>query len=115
MEFSDRQLADMADQPDAVIVYVTYRGTVGTRFDKNYYVERHLPLVMRSWARYGLEGVTAFFPGAMQNGTIAICECRFRDEAAIAAAFASREADPVMADLERFTDVIPRRVRGIAL
>lgn len=105
----------MTTQSHDVVVYVSYPGTAQTRFDQAYYVECHLPLVMRSWAAYGLESVAAFFPAVAQGGTIAICECRFRDEAAVAAAFASAECDPVMADVERFTDAAPLRARGIAL
>jgi hypothetical protein len=74
-----------------------------------------LPLVMRSWKAYGLESATAFFPAGMQTGTIAICECRFRDEAAVEAAFAAPESPAVMADVERFTDVTPARARAVAL
>lgn len=97
------------------IVYVTYRGAADTRFDRAYYIGQHLPLVMQSWGQYGLEGVTAFFPADDQPGTIAICECRFRDEAALQAAFASPETPAVMADLPQFTDVQPARVRAVSL
>ena len=50
-----------ANQAPAV-VYVTYAGPAGSRFDREYYVERHLPLVLRAWTSYGLLGVAAFFP-----------------------------------------------------
>ncbi|SAL51249.1 ethyl tert-butyl ether degradation EthD [Caballeronia cordobensis] len=99
----------------AVTVYVTYEGEPGVRFDRAYYVEHHLPLVMRHWSRYGSTGVAAFFPAAEQAGTLAICECRFRDEASVDAAFASPEASEVMADLPRFTEIAPRRVRALPL
>lgn len=42
-------------------VYVTYNGAPGERFDRSYYLEHHLPLVMQAWRRYGLEHVAAFF------------------------------------------------------
>jgi hypothetical protein len=29
-----------------VTIYVTYEGKAGARFDRAYYVDRHLPLVM---------------------------------------------------------------------
>ncbi|WP_367188420.1 hypothetical protein [Burkholderia sp. Ed8] len=41
---------------------VSYRRAAGTRFDVRYYVEQHIPLVEKSWKRYGLEYVDAFFP-----------------------------------------------------
>jgi uncharacterized protein (TIGR02118 family) len=97
------------------IVYVSYQGTSDSRFDRRYYVEHHLPLVMQAWQRYGLESVAAFFPALAQDGTIAICECRFRDEAAIQAAFGSPETPGVMADLPKFTDLAPTRLRAVSL
>jgi uncharacterized protein (TIGR02118 family) len=99
----------------SVIVYVTYQGTPETRFDRSYYVNRHLPLVMRAWQQYGLESVAALFPAVEQAGTIAICECRFRDEAAVTAAFGSPETPEVMADVPRFTEVEPARARAVSL
>ncbi len=42
-------------------------------------------------------------------GTIAIAECRFRDEAALRAALASPETPRVMADVGRFTDAQPKQ------
>lgn len=97
------------------VIYVTYEGTPDSRFDRRYYVEQHLSLVLRNWQRYGLESVAAFFPAITQAGTIAICECHFRDEAAIDAAFGSKEAPEVMADVVNFTDVTPQRIRAVAL
>jgi uncharacterized protein (TIGR02118 family) len=98
-----------------VTVYVTYSGPADARFDRRWYVERHLPLVMTSWSRHGLLSVVAFFPSDIQQGTLAICECRFRDEAAIDAAFESPEAPAVMADVLRFTEITPQRARAVAL
>jgi uncharacterized protein (TIGR02118 family) len=98
-----------------VTIYVTYEGAAHARFDRAYYVEHHLPLVMRYWSRYGLTDIAAFYPAHAQDGTLAICECRFRDEAAVDAAFASPEAAAVMADVPRFTDLAPRRMRAMPL
>ncbi|AXF12718.1 EthD family reductase (plasmid) [Paraburkholderia graminis] len=98
-----------------VTLYVTYAGAHGARFDRTYYVDRHLPLVMHHWAQYGLTSVAAFFPATEQPGTLAICECRFRDDAAVDTAFASPEAAEVMADVPRFTDIAPRRLCAMPL
>ena len=105
----------MSTSNTPVVVYVTYQGTPQTRFDRTYYVTHHLPLVMKAWQQYGLLSATAFFPAAGQVGTIAICECIFRDEAAVKAAFSSREVPEVMADVPRFTDVASSRVRAVEL
>ncbi|OTP70391.1 EthD family reductase [Caballeronia sordidicola] len=96
-------------------VYVTYEGAPSDRFDRSYYVERHLPLVMQAWQRYGLESVAAFFPSLTHVGTLVICECRFRDEAAIETAFGSPESRKVMADVPSFTDLAPTRLRITSL
>lgn len=99
----------------AAIVYVTYEGEPSSRFDRRYYVEQHLPLVMQAWQAHGLESVRAFFPEPTRAGTLAICECRFRDEQSIADAFGSTEAMTVMADLSQFTDLPPARLRAMPM
>ena len=88
-------------------MYVTYPGDAGTRFDRDYYVRHHLPLVMECWGQLGLESCAAFWPADFSLGTIAIAECRFRDEAAMRAALASPETPRVMADIAHFTDATP--------
>lgn len=101
-------------ETDAVI-YVTYVGTPETRFDRAYYVEQHLPLVSEAWHAYGLKSVAAFYPAVSGRGTIAICECRFRDEDAMQAAFAATETAGVMDDVQHFTDAAPIRLRAVAV
>lgn len=96
---------------ETVTIHVTYTGEAHARFDRAWYVERHLPLVLRCWAQYGLLHIAAFFPAVAQDGTQAVCECTFRDEAAVAAAFGSPEAAEVMADVANFTHMTPRRSR----
>lgn len=41
-------------------MHVTYPGDTATRFDRDYYVQHHLPLVMECWGPFGLESCTAF-------------------------------------------------------
>jgi uncharacterized protein (TIGR02118 family) len=90
-----------------IVMYVAYPGDAQTRFDRDYYVSRHIPIVMAAWQQYGLLSCDAFFPASADAATIAIAECKFRDEAAIIAALGSPEASGVMADVPRFTDSIP--------
>ena len=94
-------------------MYVTYAGTAATRFDREYYVQRHLPLVMEAWGPHGLISAAAFFPSGDGAETVAACICEFRDEAALAAALASAGTPDVMADVKRFTDVEPARTRAV--
>jgi uncharacterized protein (TIGR02118 family) len=98
-----------------VQIYVTYQGSASDRFDRDLYVNRHLPLVMSLWGKYGLESVRAFFPASDADGTVAVCECFFRDEAAVEAAFSSAETPEVMADVALFTDLTPNRFRTVPL
>ena len=88
-------------------LYVSYPGDADVRFDRDYYVQHHLPLVKACWGPLGLESCAAFWPADAAAGTVAICECRFRDEASLRAALASPETPRVMADVPRFTDAKP--------
>lgn len=99
----------------STIIYVTYQGGSDTRFNRGYYIGTHLPLVMKAWRPHGLESAAAFFPEIVQEGTIAVCELRFRDDAALKAALASADTAEVMADVARFTDVKPAIMRAAPL
>ena len=90
-----------------ITMYVTYSGDAATRFDRDYYVQHHLPLVMECWGPLGLESCAAFWPAMTGQGTICICECRFRDREALRAALGAPETPRVMADVARFTEVAP--------
>lgn len=105
----------MSANDTRVAIYVTYTGDASDRFDRDYYDATHLPLVMQAWEPYGLLATKAFFPSQDRACTLAICECVFRDEAALQAAFGSPEAAAVMADVIEFTDLIPTRVRAAPL
>ncbi len=105
----------MTNSDPSVMIYVSYQGAPESRFDRDYYVAQHLPLVMQAWQQYGLISATAFFPAIDQAGTMAICECVFRDAAAVQAAFGSAWTSGVMADVPRFTDLTPDRSRAARL
>ncbi len=94
-------------------MHVTYAGNADTRFDRGHYVSTHLPLVLEAWGPHGLETVAAFFPAGDGAGTIAVCICGFRDEAAIGAALGSPQTGRVMADVKNFTDAEPSRSRAV--
>ncbi len=109
-------------QRELVTIYVSYVGPPTARFDRSYYVTRHLPLVMDVWGPLGLLKATAFFPEAEAEerqdhptATLVICECVFRDEAAVDAAFASTATPQVVADVSAFTDLDPQRTRSLPM
>ena len=98
-----------------VTVYISYPGDKDTRFDRKYYREDHLPLVMDCWASYGLESLAAFYPENDGSGVVALCVCTFRDEAAVDASFHSDRASEVMEDIIHFTDARPDQLRTVPL
>lgn len=93
-------------------LFVTYRGDAARRFDRDYYIQAHMPLVRDACSPYGLSAPAAFFPAGDGGDTIAVAVCRFRDEAAMAAAFESPATAGVLADVRNFTNVQPSRCRG---
>ena len=91
----------------------------GTYFDRDHYVDVHLPLALACWQRHGLESASAFFPrdaNADANAAdVSVGIYRFRDEDALHAALASAETEAVMADVPRFTDATVSRIVGAPL
>jgi uncharacterized protein (TIGR02118 family) len=94
-----------------VIIFVTYQGDAESRFDRAYYVERHVPMLRRVFGPLGMTSAQAFFPASDEAGTIAICECRYRDEASLSACYASPDMPGLAADVGNFTDIMPVQVR----
>jgi len=105
----------MNTAPGTAVIFVTYEGTSETPFDRDYYVDTHLPLVMASWTQYGIISAKAFFPPHVTAGTIVVCELKFRDDAALAAALASPEAAAVMGDVPNFTKLTAELSRSVPL
>ncbi len=96
-------------------MYVTYAGDADTRFDRDHWINVHLPLVREAWGPHGLLSAGGFFPSGDGGGLIAIAPCVFRDEAAMEAALASPETKRVMDDVTNVTAVVPARSRAVPL
>jgi uncharacterized protein (TIGR02118 family) len=92
-------------------MFVTYTGDSTTRFNREYYVNTHLPLVMDAWGPHGLRSATAYFPATDAAETIAIAICEFANDASVDAALACPRSDEVMADVRIFTDSEPTQHR----
>ncbi len=67
----------------------------GIYFDRNYYVDLHLPLALASWQKHGLESAAAFFPRDADAVDVSVGIYRFLDEAALHTALASAEQTPL--------------------
>jgi hypothetical protein len=87
----------------------------GTYFDRDHYVDVHLPLALACWRPHGLVSASAFFPRDAEATEVSVGIYRFRDEDSLHAALASAETDVVMADVSRFTDAVVSRAMGTPL
>ncbi len=83
---------------------VTYPDHDGARFDRDYYVATHLPLVRDRLKPHGLIDATGYFPD-QPGAWRAMAVLTFRDADARAAALASPDAAPIFADIPNFTDL----------
>lgn len=86
---------------------VTYPAQDGARFDADYYVARHIPLVREEWTRHGLTGARALLPEGDTIAYLAVAILDFEDGAAIDRAMGSPEAATVFGDVAVFTDLAP--------
>lgn len=92
-----------------ITMLVTYAGDDNTLFNRDHWINVHMPLVRESWGPYGLISAAGFFPQGDGAGLIAVATVNFRDEAAMNDALASPESAQVMADVDIVTDVKPQR------
>lgn len=98
-----------------ITMFVTYAGDAKTPFNREHWINVHLPLVRECWGPYGLECVGGFFPGDDGVRLIAVAACIFRDRHAMQAALASPRTAEVMADVDQVTAVKPQRSLAMAL
>lgn len=104
------QLArDRVGAPHKVRMIVSYTGRPGDRFDREYYMARHIPMVERSWTPLGLESVDVMFPVTGEQAVVAVCLCQFRNADAMHSALASPATVEIMSDVERFTNIVPEQ------
>ncbi|PXA87574.1 EthD family reductase [Nostoc sp. 3335mG] len=95
------------------LLFVAYPAGEGKRFDRDYYVATHLPLVEQAWGAFGLTSAQGFFP--REGGSHeAVAVLTFSDEGAIGAALGSDATPSVLGDLANFTDIEPVLQRGAA-
>ncbi|WP_298091145.1 EthD family reductase [uncultured Sphingomonas sp.] len=86
---------------------VSYPATDGARFDRDYYIATHLPLVREKWGTHGLTDAIGMWPDDDAPAHVAVALLTFRDAGARDAALASAEAGAVFGDVANFTDIQP--------
>jgi len=90
-----------------VKVSVLYPNTAGSRFDRDYYFNRHMPMVQRLLGA-ALKGVSieSGISGATLTPFVMTCHLVFESAAAFAEAFNPHAAE-IMGDIPNYTDVQP--------
>lgn len=92
-------------------VTVSYPATPGKRFDLGYYVETHIPLCDRLFARYGYYGHVLRIAGASKpgadDGYLAELDLFFRSKEELLRAL-EEQAGAITADVAHFTNIEPR-------
>ena len=93
-----------------IIVSVLYPGGVGSKFDMDYYLQRHIPMVQRRLGaplkRVAVErGLAGGAPGAPPP-YLAACHLYFESVEAFQGAFAPH-AEPIMSDVPNYTNTTP--------
>jgi uncharacterized protein (TIGR02118 family) len=91
-----------------MILTVLYPTHAGARFDYDYYVDHHTPLVREAWSpedvsvHRGLTGV-----GGGEAPYRLIAHIRFASDEALQDALGSARTPEVFADVAKFTDIAP--------
>jgi uncharacterized protein (TIGR02118 family) len=81
---------------------VMYPSGEGSTFDHDYYVNKHVPLALKTW---GLDG--AEIDKGLNGPYVAAVHFVFADNDAMGAALASPGTGDVMADVANYTNITP--------
>jgi uncharacterized protein (TIGR02118 family) len=88
-------------------LFVTYRGDRSLRFDRDYFVNAHLPLAREIGGPYGLLSIEAFFPAGQETDIVAACQIIFRDEKAVTDVFSAPRVEELLGDRANYTNLLP--------
>jgi uncharacterized protein (TIGR02118 family) len=99
------------EQAMSITVLVMYPNTAGSKFDMDYYLDRHASLVHRCWDGMGLKGLKVVKGIATPDPKTpppyqVVASLSFDSLEAFRAAVAAKGAE-VMGDIANFTDVKP--------
>ncbi|MGF6507274.1 EthD family reductase [Paraburkholderia sp. 32] len=86
---------------------VSYPSTEGGRFDREYYLSVHAPLVLSAWGEFGLQSAEVLFPSPAPQPFACVAILRFSDQIGIDMALSSAKAAEVIGDVKNFTDITP--------
>ncbi|WP_068071838.1 EthD family reductase [Novosphingobium lentum] len=92
-------------------IVVSYPTHAGAQFDAAYYTASHIPLVERHWGPLGMTGADVMLPADGNQPFAAMVVLKFRDSASIDAAMVCAGTPDVMADVAKFTNIVPQLYR----
>ena len=90
-------------------LFVTYRGNASDCFDREYYVNAHLPLAREIGEPLGMLSIEAFFPASTSTDMVAAGVIVFRDEQAERDLFSSPRFMELVNDLPNYTNLQPEQ------
>ncbi|GKZ17315.1 hypothetical protein AbraIFM66951_007547 [Aspergillus brasiliensis] len=97
-------------------VTVLYPNEVDAKYNYEYYLSHHMPLVDKHWKKYNLQGwnVLKFGPGPTGDRIPYSFGCTlfFEDERAVKRAFEGPEAGDVLGDIQNFSNKQPSFLFG---
>jgi len=100
-----------------IVLNVLYPAKAGARFDFDYYMATHIPLVREVFGA-GLTSVEVQQPLSTADGSAAPYVCmahlRFESPETMATSTSHPRAGEVMADIANFTDITPMTVVSAA-
>jgi uncharacterized protein (TIGR02118 family) len=93
-----------------IILSVLYPKTTESKFDVDYYLETHIPLVRSRWSGMGLQKVDLIHGAAALDGGMptyeVIGQLTFESEESLGRALRQYGSE-IIADIPKFTDVQP--------
>lgn len=90
-------------------LFVTYRGAASDRFDREYFVNKHLPLAREIAEPLGMLSIEAFFPTSAATEIVAASVIVLRDEQAERDLFSSPRFNELVNDLPNYTNLTPEQ------
>ena len=96
---------------------VIYPKDDSSTFDMDYYLSTHMPLVAKSWGKYGLQKyrVVEYSPNPADGSTPAFsvkCDLTWKDADGLKEALSGPEAKEVFGDVPKFSNKGPHFVAG---
>ncbi|KAI1458749.1 hypothetical protein F4805DRAFT_456463 [Annulohypoxylon moriforme] len=92
------------------VVCVAYKA--GGKFDMDYYLKTHMPLVQKTWASFGLKSWKVAQYTNPDSIYAVVAWLEFEEQSQWEKASTAPEAGPVFADIPNFSDVAPDKLIG---